>query len=62
MDAKELRQKSKTELAGMAAEMRAKLATLRFGKRQGTKVSELRTLRRDMARVNMVLAEMTSKK
>ena len=59
MDAKEIRQKNEQELKTLAAELRTKVASLRFGLRQGAKVSELRTLRRDLARVNLALAQLT---
>ncbi len=63
MDAKELRQKTVQELTLAAAELRAKLRDLRFNAklRQGAKVAELRIARRDLARVNMVLAEADKK-
>lgn len=63
MDAKELRQKTAQELQTTASELRAKLRDLRFNAKlqQGAKIADLRTTRRDLARVNMVLAEASKK-
>lgn len=63
MDAKELRQKTGQELKNLAAELRTKVRDLRFAAklRQGAKLAEMRTARRDLARVNMVLAEASKK-
>jgi ribosomal protein L29 len=63
MDAKELRQKNPVELKALIAELTVKLRDLRFGAklRQGAKVAEMRTVRRDLARANMVLSEAATK-
>lgn len=60
MDAKELRQKTVQELETLAVELRAGLhdAEFRVASRQSGKVRELRTFKRDLARVLTVLAGM----
>jgi ribosomal protein L29 len=60
MDAKELRQKTVQELETLVAELRGSLhdAEFRVASRQSGKVRELRTMKRDLARVLTVLAGM----
>lgn len=57
MDAKELRGKSRTELEIMAAQLRAELRDMSFktATRQLTKVRNVRSTRKDLARVETIL-------
>jgi ribosomal protein L29 len=59
MDAKELRQKTKTELRALEAELRDDLHQMVFSvaTRQNKKVRDLRRLKRDLARVLTILQE-----
>lgn len=64
MKANELRQKSPEELRRMTADLRSQLRDLRFkvATRQHTKVRILRELKKNVARVETVLASMIKSK
>ena len=64
MKPNELRQKSPEELRRMMTDLRSQLRDLRFkvATRQHTKVRTLRTLKKNVARVETVLASMMKTK
>lgn len=58
MKANELRQKSPNELRRLAADLRSQLRDLRFkvATRQHTKVRTLREMKKDISRIETILA------